>query len=174
MIHVYFGTGKGKTTSAIGLAVRAAGRGKRVYVGHFIKDYDLGSGEDIALRKLDLDITVECYSGQKHPIFSSKDKFDENNTKKLIAEAFDKIEKFVLNKKYDLIVLDELLNAESAGLIDKERIIALIKKISDLELVLTGRKCDNDIIEIADYVSCIEDLKHPFKNGILAREGIEF
>jgi cob(I)alamin adenosyltransferase len=174
MIHVYYGTGKGKTTASIGLAVRAAGCGKRVYVGHFLKDHGLRCGEDEALKALSDRVTVERYQGQCHPMFCSGDAGTVDSIAESVNCAVERVEGFIDGNLFDLVVLDELLNALEAGLVSLDKVIHVIDRSGDIELVLTGRTCHNDIMIRADYVSRIDEVKHPWRRGITAREGVEY
>lgn len=172
MIHIYYGTGKGKSTAAAGLAARAAGSGMSVWLTHFIKAGNEISGEDTFLANAEVDVTV--FEGQQHPMFLAKGKFDKEKVIKLVENALLDIEHAIATEKYDLIVMDEVLNALNAGLLTAERLLDLLEVASNIELVLTGRKCNNIILNRADYVSEINEIKHPYKKGVLARRGIEY
>ena len=167
MIQVYTGNGKGKTTAALGLAIRAAGSGLQVYIGQFVKGKKYG--ELKALKKIK-NIKVEqlgstCFI-KKAP------------TKKDIALAkngLEKIRKIISQRIYHMVILDEINIALRLELLALEDVISLIRKTpKKIELVLTGRYAHPEILKIADLVSEIKERKHYFKKGVKARKGIEF
>jgi len=174
MIHVYCGTGKGKTTAAIGLAVRAAGCGKRIYIGHFLKSRSVRCGEQEALKALSPAVTVERYDNQCHPMFCSGSPDEMELIACSIARSLERVRRLVVDRAFDLVVLDEILNVLEAGLAPVDKVVDMIENAGDIELVLTGRTCHNDILERADYVSRIDEVKHPWRRGIPAREGVEY
>lgn len=171
MIHVYSGKGKGKTTAAVGLAVRAAGAGMRVHFYQFLKN---GSSSEIkVLRELESVTVGYCRECNK---FS----FQMNDEEKIIVknahnELLDEIESHIRKKTADLIVMDELLGAYNALLIDRKKVRDIICGCpDDIELILTGRAPTKVFRKAADYYSVINSVKHPFDNGIRARKGIEY
>jgi len=166
MVHVYTGNGKGKTTSAIGLAVRAAGAGLNVYIGQFVKGRKYS--ELNSLDKLD-NIEIEQFG---------KKKFIKNNTEKIdikkAKEGYRKIEKVLNSNYYDLVILDEANIAVYFNLFSVEELLDLIEKRNqEIEVVLTGRMANNKIIEYADLVTEMKEIKHYYKKGITARKGVE-
>jgi cob(I)alamin adenosyltransferase len=167
MIHVYTGDGKGKTTAALGLAIRAAGRGKKVVIVQFMKGADTGE-----LRSLSLlpNITVLRYK-KSLGFFNSADAearrqmIEDNNSS--LAEA--------LNMPWDMLVLDEVFSAYALKALDTKTIDDLVfNQTGERELVLTGRNAPQRFIDAADYVSEIRKIKHPYDLGVKAREGIEY
>lgn len=168
LIHIYTGDGKGKTTAAVGLCVRATGSGLRVLFAQFLKGRK--TGEIASLGKIGVDIL------RSEEII----KFIPDMTQEELAECraaqqdiFKRVKQSMPD--YDLVVLDEVFGALATGMVDKEAVIRLIKKKPDgTELVLTGRGAPQEIIELADYVSEIRPIKHPFDKGINARKGIEY
>ncbi|HLA49606.1 MAG TPA: cob(I)yrinic acid a,c-diamide adenosyltransferase [Thermodesulfovibrionia bacterium] len=171
LIHVYTGEGKGKTTAAFGLAMRAAGHDKKVLIMQFLKSTKKDSGE-IALAKK-FNIKVIKFKGQTTPLFDSTVKLSE--LKKSIKKAINSAIKEVKSNAYDLIIMDEFNNLLACGLAS----MADVKKIIDakpqrLELVFTGRGAPKELIKIADYATEIRMIKHPFNSGVKARKGIEF
>jgi cob(I)alamin adenosyltransferase len=172
MVHLYIGDGKGKTTAALGLALRASGWGRRVYIAQFIKDSGFASGEIKALAKTK--ITIERFKNQLHPMFAEGKKLDPGQLRQSMAESLDRVEGLLTGAKFDLIVLDEILNALEAKLFAPERLKRIVRRAGDIELVLTGRRASDEIKQAADYISVITKAKHPFDKKILAREGIEF
>jgi len=166
-VHVYTGNGKGKTTAAFGLAMRAVGQGLRVAVVQFMKGIEYG--EVIAARRLG----IEVYQ------FGTKEFVDPKSPReidiKLANDAIKKAEEIVFSRKYDLVILDEINVAMSFGLISVKRVIDLIeKKPENVELVLTGRYAPEEIVERADLVTEMREIKHYFRAGVTARKGIEF
>ncbi|MCM8779355.1 MAG: cob(I)yrinic acid a,c-diamide adenosyltransferase [Candidatus Omnitrophica bacterium] len=173
LIHLYYGTGKGKTTSSLGLALRAWGWGKKVVVFQFLKPKDFPSGEMKALRKLDKKFKIIRFRKQQHPLFNKS--LNKDELKKSITRALIQVEKIIKEEKYAVVVLDEILNAVSSGFITEKEIIHLFKrKPPTTELILTGRSTPPIFKKFADYISEIKEIKHPFQKGIKARKGIEY
>ena len=167
MIQVYTGNGKGKTTSAWGLALRAAGAGLRVYIGQFIKGNNYSELE--ILKKIPR-LTIEQYG--KGCFIKHKPKQRDID---LACKGLERARKIIAKKNYDLIILDEINVALHFGLLKVNEVLNLLKSIpEDIELVLTGRWAHSEIIKLADLVSEIKDIKHYYKKGIKARKGIEF
>lgn len=168
MIHIYTGEGKGKTSAAIGLALRMAGSGGRVLIAQFLKDHT--SSELVSLAKIE-EIDIMSYP---HKVSFLKRMNEEELlfAKEKNREYFEKI--LACCDKYDMLLLDEFCAAYRYDLIDRERALDFLHhKPKKLELVLTGRDADPKLIELADYVSEIKKIKHPFDRGIGARRGIE-
>ncbi|MBI5049441.1 MAG: cob(I)yrinic acid a,c-diamide adenosyltransferase [Nitrospirae bacterium] len=171
LIHVYTGEGKGKTTAAMGLAVRAAGRGKKVLILQFLKSKGGDSGEIITARKSN--IKVIRFKDQTSPIFDPKVKIQE--LKKSIKKAISLSIKEIKSKSYDVVILDEFNNLLSNGYVTLKEIKKIIKEKPDaLELVFTGRGATKELIKLADYATEMQMIKHPFSKGVKARKGIEF
>ncbi|MDR3301449.1 MAG: cob(I)yrinic acid a,c-diamide adenosyltransferase [Spirochaetaceae bacterium] len=167
MIHIYTGDGKGKTTAAMGLALRAAGCGRRVVIVQFMKGRD--SGEISVLRSLP-NVTV-LRNAQDYGFFS---RTSEASRAQIIAENNQNLQA-ALALPADLLILDEAVGAYTLGALDTAALDALLAAPSPKrELVLTGRDPPPNLIEAADYVSEIRKIKHPFDKGIKAREGIEY
>lgn len=170
LIHINTGDGKGKTTAAVGLSLRAAERGLRVCIIQFMKALREESGEITAIRRLE-NVSVKRYGGnllaKDHPPVEDI----KSEVAKGLAEAFELAE----NRGCDLLVLDEINVAVSMGLANKEDVIRLAQvSKGKVELVMTGRNAPQEFIEIADYVTEFKAIKHPFEAGIQARRGIEF
>lgn len=169
LIIVNTGNGKGKTTAALGLVLRSFGNGFKVLILQFIKGA-WKYGEIEGIKKLgDNIILKQCGLG-----FSRKDK----NQEKHIAAAqktIEEVREAIFSCEYDLIVLDEILYAINFGLIKEDEVIEILKnKPEKLHLVLTGRGASEKIIEVADLVTEMKEIKNPFKKGIKAQKGIEF
>lgn len=183
LVHVYTGDGKGKTTSAIGLAVRAYGWGKRVCFIQFLKRGDFPSGEKNFLSGLGKDFKFIRFD-QEHPIFwkdrgrnPGMDNQRLNRLKKAIEDSLTKTAKIIKSKRYDLIVLDEIINTVSRGFIEEKKLIELISlKPDNLEMVLTGRAAHLERLkDLAHYITEMKDIKHPYDIlRIPARKGIEY
>jgi len=181
--HIYFGYGKGKTTSAIGLAVRALGAGKKVAIVQFDKGYD-GTNEHYAernvLRRLkELDFYIELYPTGCERMNSDgtfrfkNEEQDFTEAKRGLAIAKD----LIVNGIQDLLILDEAIATVSYNLLsreDIEELIDLYKKNKRYELVMTGHKLWDGLEEKADLITEMRKVKHYFDNGIPARPGIEF
>jgi cob(I)alamin adenosyltransferase len=169
IIQIYTGDGKGKTTAAFGLAIRALGRGLKVCFIQFIKGNKTGEGSASFLKGA-YDFEFASYGTGKF-ILSKPTEEDFTEAKR----AFSHAKESVSSKKYDLVILDELAQAIELGLLKLEDVIDLLKKKPrNVELVITGRDADPKLIELADLVTEMKKIKHPFDKGLKAREGIEF
>lgn len=165
-LHLYCGDGKGKTTAAMGLALRALGSGKKVVIVQFLKSGT--SGELEGLKSLGA-IVISGKSGTKFVSqMSERDKeetYSINNRHLLQA----------LNENADLLILDEACAALSTGLIDEALLkTAVLRRPVEQELVLTGRNPAEWMIEAADYITEMKCIRHPYNSGLAARKGIEF
>jgi len=172
LIQVYTGEGKGKTTAAIGQAVRAKGRGYKVILVQFLKGRR-GSGEISPLEKLG--VKVICW-GEGYGFILSK---LEREEKEKIREKGDKFLKEVFREatrdNYDLLVLDEANVALHYGIINEGKLLDFLKnKPSSLEVILTGRYAPFRIIQLADLVSEVKKVKHPYNSGVKKRKGIDY
>lgn len=170
-VHIYCGDGKGKTTAAIGLAVRACGSGKKVLITRFLKTDH--SGEVKALCRLPEIIVTPCKRS-----FGFFSRMSEEQ-KKEAGIYYSQLLKTTLNKavveNFDLLVLDEIMAVCNVGLVEEERVLEFLSaRPENLEVVLTGRNPSDKLLEIADYVSEIKKVKHPYDRGISARQGIEY
>lgn len=171
LIHVYCGDGKGKTTAALGLVMRASGAGMKTLVVQFLKGRETGELKSLALLP-----GVQVIRGNPSGKFSfemderERRQAYEMNTKNLLAAV-----ETARAEACGLLVLDEILGALSAGLVDEELLRDfVIRKPAPLELVLTGRNPPGWMLDAADYVSEICKRKHPYDRGIPARRGIEW
>ena len=171
MIQIYYGDGKGKTTAAVGAAVRACGRGMNVLFVQFLKKDD--TGERRALETLDgisltpcpveLAFTYNMTEGQRA------------QTGKIFREMFDNAVKTALTSPYSVVILDEVLDAIEAGMLSEAQVYNFLTDApSRLEIILTGRNPGEKFLKIADYVTHMEKKKHPFDIGVRARRGIEY
>jgi len=173
LIHVYTGFGKGKTSAAFGLALRALGRGFRVLVVQFLKGGGDLSGEAASLSKLP-GAEVVCFTDQRHPIFC-KGGCDVEKLKKSIQEGFRLVTKKAVSGGCDLLILDEINNCMKEGWLGVDDVAGFLRDRPDgLEVVLTGRGCPDEIMDIADYVTEMRLVKHPAEKGVKARKGVEY
>ncbi|MFC1621213.1 cob(I)yrinic acid a,c-diamide adenosyltransferase [Candidatus Omnitrophota bacterium] len=170
MIHIYTGNGKGKTTAAFGLAMRASGQGLKVCIFQFLKPRALLCGEQIALKRIK-GIKLVVFE-QSHPMFKN---VSLSKLKKTVKDDFGKAKKVALSRKYDMVVLDEIINAVDQQLVNEKTFLRFLKLVPEkVELVLTGRGDISNIEEYADYVTLMSAKKHPYIKKIKARRGIEY
>lgn len=168
-IQVYTGKGRGKTTAALGVALRAAGHGLKTYIGQFLKGQDYG--ELHSIQKLSSWITLEQF-GRKGFIHVTKnpDKEDFKRAK----SGLEKCREAMLSGAYTIIILDEINVAIYFKLItEKEVHDFLDKKPEDIEVILTGRYAHDSLVKRADLVTEMKEIKHYYSEGVQAREGIE-
>lgn len=171
LVQVYTGDGKGKTTAATGLAIRAAGRGLKVIFIRFLKKND--SGEVTMIERNIPEIKFMKFNSQDKFIWNMNEE-ERELLKKETREGLTQAMNIAENGTCDVLVLDEIFGACRNGLIGEDDILNLIKvKQSGVELVLTGRDAPQIIIEAADLVTKMENIKHPFDSGIKTRTGIE-
>jgi cob(I)alamin adenosyltransferase len=170
---VFTGNGKGKTTAAVGLAVRAAGNRMRVFFLQFIKG-QWKSGEREVLRSLptvDLEVTGRGFTIER--LRNPKIPLEDHAA--AAAHGWQVAKQIVGEAEYDMVVLDEILGAVTAGLVSLDELLALVRaKPPTLHLVLTGRNAPPELVELADLVSEVQPVKHPLQQGIKAQRGIEF
>jgi len=166
-VQVYTGNGKGKTTAALGLAMRAAGAGLKVYIGQFLKKG--GYSELKALERFSDTIVIEQFGTGEYIIGNPKPADIEAGQKCLHA-----LKEAMLSKKYDVIIMEEAGVAEKFGIIQAKDILDLIETKPDgVELIITGRGVSQKIIDAADLVTEMKEIKHYYQKGVLARKGIE-
>ena len=172
LVIVNTGGGKGKTTAALGMALRAVGHNQKICIIQFIK----GSwhyGELNSLKRLEPE--VELVRMGKGFVGIIDDKSPREEHEKIAKEGIKVSKEKIQSKKYDIIILDEVNYAVNLGLIELNDVLDLIKtKPSELNLVLTGNHVKSEIIEEADLVTEMREIKHPFKSGIKAKKGIDF
>ncbi len=166
--HIYTGNGKGKTTAAIGLAVRASGAGKKVFIAQFIKGRS--SSEVVAISGYLPNITIKLF-GRENFILREPEEEDFIITK----NGFKEVVTHVFSRYYDMVVLDEIFIALHYKLITEQTLTSFLQTAPDnMEIVMTGRNASQKFIDMADLVTEMKDIKHYFKNGLHAREGIEY
>lgn len=170
LVHIYCGDGKGKTSSAMGLVLRAAGRGLKVVIVRLMKDCD--SGELLSLSRLP-DVTVIPAPEKLKFVFKMTDE-EKVRYKSQVSSMLDAAREDIENKKADVLIIDEACSAVETGMLDLKYLIEFLKSRPEgLEVVMTGRNPCNELIELADYVSEIKKIKHPFDKNTPPRTGIE-
>ena len=169
LVHVYTGPGKGKTTAALGLALRASGHGKKVYIIQFMKGrIDYG---ELKACKDNPNITIEQFG---RPQFVDREN-PEKEDLDFARQALEKAKQVMIGGEYHIVILDEINVALDFNLIKLEDVIALIEnKPEEVELILTGRNANPEVSKIADYVTEMLAIKHPYEEGQVGRKGIEF
>lgn len=172
-IHIYTGSGKGKTTACLGLGLRAASAGLRVCVFQFLKKR--GTSAEAGLKHPRF--KVVCFD-EAHPLFAGAGGRGQGAGKKLkkeILRDIKKAKKALKSGRYDVVMLDEIINCVSGRFVPQKAVLELVRaKPKCVELILTGRGATRRLIACADYVSHIKKIKHPFDKGLLARRGIEY
>lgn len=165
-VHVYTGNGKGKSTAAFGLAVRAACAEKKVYVGQFVKDMKYSETEVVKVLPL---IEIEQL-GRGCFISKSPEQIDIDAATEALSACAQKLK----SGAYDLVILDEVNIAIFYGLVSAEAVVeAINNRAPHVEVVLTGRYAAEPILEIADLVTEMQEIKHYYKQGVLSRKGID-
>lgn len=168
-IQIYTGNGKGKTTAALGQALRASGSGLKSLIIHFMKDFPYG--EISALKNLNDSITIEQYGNDT---FVLEKRPPDESDKASVYKAVNRAEKALREREFDLIILDEICVCFYFGLLRTEDVLPLLKlKPDSVELILTGRYCPEELIEIADLVTEMKEIKHYYQKGVTSRKGIE-
>lgn len=171
-IQIYTGNGKGKTTAAVGLAVRAAGDGLKVYMVQFLKGGH--SGELDSAKKLAPNFEIFRFE-KKRGFFWTLNEEQISELKKEIQEAYKFCIDALKNRKCDILIMDEVMGALSNNLISEQQLLELMDSRPDnMELILTGRNVPEKIMERANLVTEMRDIKHYFNEGVPARIGIEY
>jgi cob(I)alamin adenosyltransferase len=169
LIHVYYGPGVGKTSRAVGLAVRAAGEGLKVTYVQFLKSGKSGEVKVFSI----IDEIDYCCPGE-HPFIlsSGPQSIHFDHAAKALAYAFDAAD---AKPGPDLLICDEILDTILFGLLKKERLLELVLRCKgNIEMVMTGRSVPEEIMDLADYATEFVQIKHPYYSGAVARRGIEF
>lgn len=170
LIQIYTGDGKGKTTAALGLTIRAVGHGFKVYIIQFMKGKG-GYGELEGLKRLQPECQIEHFGAQGW--VHKGENIEEHILE--VRKAFIRAQEILLSGDWDIIVLDEILNALWFELIPESEVLELLsQKPTQVEVVLTGRNVSQTLIDKADLVTEMVLRKHPFEQGIMARLGIEY
>lgn len=168
-IQIYTGNGKGKTTAAIGQAVRAAGAELKTYIAQFMKEYPYSELESLKLLK-DF-IEIEQFCGDE---FVYKRQLPDESEIKKASDGLNIAKENMLSGNYDIIILDEVIVAIYFKLLSVNQVIEFIdSKPESIELILTGRYCPDELISKADMVTEMKEIKHYYSKGITSRKGIE-
>lgn len=169
LVHIYTGGGKGKTTAAAGLALRAKGRGMKVLFAVFMKEEP--SGECASLERLS--VSLLRFEGVLSPFFHPG--ADKESLRLEALDALERLNAIFSEEAPDMAVLDEFVCLVSEGLITEEEAVEFInERPAAMEIVLTGRGATEGLIGLADYVTEMKEMKHPYSKGVKSREGIEF
>lgn len=169
LVQIFTGDGKGKTSAALGAVLRALGNGLRVYFVFFMKG-DYPYGERNILSQLP-NIKVASFGGRSFVDPANVKPEDKEQARQALAAA----RKAMLNGNYDMVVLDEVNVAVAWKLVELDEVISLIQdKPPNVELILTGRKADAKLVQLADLVTEMLKIKHPYDEGVAARRGIEY
>lgn len=171
MKHIYFGDGKGKTTAAVGLAVRAAGSNLKVLFVQFLKTefsgerHVLSHTENVTLTFCPLELKFTFEMNEK----------EKQQTAKIFKGIFERSVTTALTEKYDMVILDEVFEAINAGMLGEAEVFEFIANApSSMEIVMTGHNPPEKFMETADYITEFKKIKHPYDRGITGRIGIEF
>lgn len=171
MKHIYYGDGKGKTTAAIGIAVRAAGSNLKVLFVQFLKTefsgerHILSHTENITLTfcPLELKFTFEM------------DEQEKQHAAQIFKGIFDRSVTLALTEKYDMLVLDEVFEAISAGMLSESEVFEFIANApASMEIIMTGHNPPEKFMQISDYITEFKKIKHPYDKGVTGRIGVEF
>jgi cob(I)alamin adenosyltransferase len=175
LVQIYTGSGKGKTTAAFGLAMRAAGHGARVLIYQFLKPDTLQPGERAFISTKCEGIVVKWLDEPWDMFRSMQDTQQMERVRNAIHEAMQELETAAHEKYYDVIVLDEIVFCVNQKLAQMKDLVDLIEhRDPRVELVLTGRGASQELIDMADLVTEMRPVKHPYDNGTPARKGIEY
>ncbi len=169
-IHIYCGDGKGKTTAALGLALRAAGANKRVLLTRFMKTNSSSELSSLSLHPNIKVIPTSKVFGYYYSLNDDEKEQAYDYYSTLLKEACKK----AIDENYDLLILDEVTYAYSYHFIDCDYLMSFLRaKPEQLEVVITGKHPAPELLDVADYISDIKKVRHPYDKGVLPREGIE-
>ncbi|RMF54755.1 cob(I)yrinic acid a,c-diamide adenosyltransferase [Candidatus Woesearchaeota archaeon] len=169
LIIIYTGNGKGKTTAALGAAMRTLAYEGKVAVIQFIKERMTGELKFLSSVK-----KAEVLQMGKGFYKSPNDRKDPEVHKRAAQKAWEKAKELISSEEYNLVILDEINCAIDSGLIKTEDVVSFLKKRNATNIILTGRGAPKELISIADLVTEMREIKHPFKKGVPARKGIDF
>ena len=181
LVHVITGDGKGKTTSSLGIALRAVGNNLRVHMIQFLKSGF--TGELYSAKKLGFEIEqfgVDALKEKQKSLEEFKDRtgrfvFQPDIAEKDAAsEGFEHAKKVIYSGDFDVVIMDEINCVLAKGLIPLEDVLELLRNHGKVELIFTGRDAPKGLIDAADYVNVVHGIKHPWQKGIVARKGIEY
>lgn len=168
-VQVYTGNGKGKTTAALGLTLRAVAHGMKVYIAQFLKGQDYGELYVLRERMGDL-VAIEQFGT---PRFVKTGQISDEDYE-LAEKGLERVKEALFGEDYKIVIMEEANVAMYLGLLDKKDVLEIIKnKPEDRELILTGRYAPEEVIEAADLVTEMREVKHYYQRGVMARPGIE-
>ncbi len=171
LVILYTGEGKGKTTAALGLVLRAVGYNKKCLIVQFGKAWF--TGELVGIKKLEP--LVKIIQGGKGFLDILGSKVSKKEHTSAASQAFDILYKEVMSNKWDIVVADEIVGAVSSGVLPLEQAVKLIKdKPKGVDLILTGHHAPKQLIDLSDLVTEMTEIKHPYQLGILAKKGVDF
>ncbi len=171
MIHAYYGDGKGKSTAAAGIALRAAGNRMRVMFVQFLKTEN--SGERAALQSVEGITLTTCPLELKFTY--EMDEREKQQVSVMYRGIFERAVSITLSDRYDMIVLDEVFDVIKEGMLADGSVFEFITNApNNIEIIMTGRKPPQRFLDAADYVTEFKKIKHPFDRGIAARKGVEY
>lgn len=172
LIQVYTGDGKGKTTAALGQAVRAVGEGLKVYMVQFLKTDD--TGELNTVKKLHPDFQIFRFE-RKRGFFWTLNESEKAELREDVDKAIDFCKEVMDNNECDILILDEIMAVMTNGIVPVGIVVNMLEsKPANMEIILTGRNAPPEISDIADLVTEMKEVKHYFRKGIPQRKGIEF
>ena len=175
LVQIYTGHGKGKTTAAFGAALRAAGQGHKVLIYQFLKPASADIGERFAIQLGAVRIRIETLDVPWDMAGSPGDDKAVTKMQTAISDVLKRLAQTAEKRFYDVLILDEIVFCLSKGLAKFEDVKALIdKRDSSVEIILTGRDATAELMELADLVTEMKNIKHPFDKGVAARRGIEY
>ena len=181
LVHVITGDGKGKTTSSLGLALRAVGNNLSVHMIQFLKSGF--TGELYSAKKLGFEIEqfgVDAIKEKQKKIEEFSDKTGrfvfqpDVEEKNAAVQGFEHAKKVIRSGDYDIVILDEINCVLAKGLIPIEDVLEIIRNHGKVEMIFTGRDAPKELMDAADYVNVVHGIKHPWQKGIVARKGIEY
>jgi cob(I)alamin adenosyltransferase len=167
-VQIYTGDGKGKTTAALGLALRSAGHKKRVFIGQFMKGQHYGELSVLAdIDEIDIEQFGDAGCIRREEVTDLHRQHAERGMKR--------IEEILSSGVYQMVIMDEIAVAIWFGIVDLERVLGVLeKRPNGIELILTGRRAPKQLLEAADLVTEMQEIRHYYQDGVPAREGIEF
>lgn len=170
LIQVYTGNGKGKTTASLGLALRAVGHGMKVFIIQFMKD-NMYYGESTATAYLP-GLTIVKAGRHTFVDLNNPDPMDV----KMAQDGWQQVQEAITSRNYQVVIMDELNVAMASKLIDTTEVVAFLEanRNNGVEMIITGRYAPQEIRDLADYVTEMTEIKHPFQQGVLSREGIDY
>jgi cob(I)alamin adenosyltransferase len=180
MLIVFTGNGKGKTSAALGVALRSLGWNKKVAIIQFIKgNKEIGEWQAVESLKLKVESRIDIFQFFDDKKYAITEKIITENPeyKKSCEQAWEFAKDIIKNKKYELIILDEINNALHYKLLNEKDVLSFVGAHCDapeLDIIMTGRDSSQKIIDIADLVTEMNEIKHPFQKGITAKKGIDF